>query len=907
MKQPARAAQILIALAFLAAACSNPVSDAVGALDRAIVLPLVESCSLTELQAGVSVNPGILIRFSQPMDAASVAGALSLERGGDEAVETALAWSEDGAVLSLAPRIELFENNPYVLRLSRTAKSREGHGFLDDWALRFMTGAKEDTAPPTVVGTSPEKDAADINRRSSFIVYFSEAMDEASVAAPDGLSGAFGLFRGNARVAGSASWVGTNLVFQPSEELIPYGIYALRVEASAKDAAGNALGTALEQAYSAAGETVPPTVIGVSPIAGAANVSGKSEIIVYFSEAMDRPSAENAFSLIDSNSAAVAGSIGWMGNNLLFRPAGKLRAFERYSIAVNGSATDLAGNALGLPYASAFDVFGKYVFKSLIGNTSKYQFYTPSDIEVYRSPGGVQSVFVLDSGKGRILRYDAFPETAYKSFQLIRSWEVGAISDISLGSDGSLYAVNSTRNLIEKYNLEGIMQTTLGTPGTAPGSFNKIGEMAIGSNKHFYVSDQDNTEAKRIQEFDQDFTYLRSWNNGNRNEFVISMDCGPGGELYAVVHRWGTSPYFLGIRKLDSTLVEVANWPVASSWSSSNYPSNVKVTPSGEIAVCVGETKVYDAEGTFLRTVGDGFDATLVAAAFDQEVNLYRLSASVKKYSPANAKICEWGGGVASGIDLNQASDLALAEDDTIFFIEVSVGYWEGYGHLVKRMDFFGNLTDSWPYSGRLFSGITLQRNQLLYTDVMGGCQVGKASPEDFAVSMSFSGGFGTDPGQFKYPEGIYMDASDRLYVVESYNKRLQVFDEDGAFIRQTTGFVNPVDVLVDASNVTYVLDRGTGKIVLVAEDGSKITQFGALSSPSRFAFTNDGDIVVTDSGNNRVVRYTKGGIVRASFGGYGFENAEFNSPVGIGVDRHGDIWVSDKMSRIQSFTAISD
>ena len=69
-----------------------------------------------------------------------------------------------------------------------------------------------------------------------------------------------------------------------------------------------------------------------------------------FDKAMDKPSAEAAFSLKrTSDGAAVSGSFGWYGNALIFKPSADLAAGTQYTAAVSGAAKDQAGNSLANP------------------------------------------------------------------------------------------------------------------------------------------------------------------------------------------------------------------------------------------------------------------------------------------------------------------------------------------------------------------------------------------------------------------------------------------------------------------------------------------------------------------------------------------------------------------------------
>ena len=46
-------------------------------------------------------------------------------------------------------------------------------------------------------------------------------------------------------------------------------------------------------------------------------------------------------------------------------------------------------------------------------------------------------------------------------------------------------------------------------------------------------------------------------------------------------------------------------------------------------------------------------------------------------------------------------------------------------------------------------------------------------------------GGNGKGPGQFEVAHGISIDAKGRLWVADRENQRIQIFDQDGNYIRE--------------------------------------------------------------------------------------------------------------------------
>ena len=94
----------------------------------------------------------------------------------------------------------------------------------------------------------------------------------------------------------------------------------------------------------------PPRVPSVSPRAGATEVGRTAPVVAVFDRAMNKPSAQAAFSLKrTSDGAAVSGSFGWYGNALIFAPNAPLANATSYTATVATGAKDAAGNPLAAP------------------------------------------------------------------------------------------------------------------------------------------------------------------------------------------------------------------------------------------------------------------------------------------------------------------------------------------------------------------------------------------------------------------------------------------------------------------------------------------------------------------------------------------------------------------------------
>jgi len=99
-------------------------------------------------------------------------------------------------------------------------------------------------------------------------------------------------------------------------------------------------------------DTTIPQVTSVTPTNGATDVPAGTTVAAVFSEAMDRTSAQAAFSI----SPEVSGSFSWSGDErtMTFIPGTVLRGSRLYSVGIGTGAKDRAGHNLASAFASSF-------------------------------------------------------------------------------------------------------------------------------------------------------------------------------------------------------------------------------------------------------------------------------------------------------------------------------------------------------------------------------------------------------------------------------------------------------------------------------------------------------------------------------------------------------------------------
>ncbi len=117
----------------------------------------------------------------------------------------------------------------------------------------------------------------------------------------------------------------------------------------------------------------------------------------------------------------------------------------------------------------------------------------------------------------------------------------------------------------------------------------------------------------------------------------------------------------------------------------------------------------------------------------------------------------------------------------------------------------------------------------------------------------------GSAPGRFNDPTGIAV-ANDEVFVADSRNGRIQVFDLDGNFKRQ---FGRPGDAP------------------------------GELGRPMNLTI-RDGELYVPEYFNDRIQVFGLDGAPKRVIGGSGEELVELSAPGGVAVNNDGELYVAD-------------
>lgn len=129
-------------------------------------------------------------------------------------------------------------------------------------------------------------------------------------------------------------------------------------------------------------------------------------------------------------------------------------------------------------------------------------------------------------------------------------------------------------------------------------------------------------------------------------------------------------------------------------------------------------------------------------------------------------------------------------------------------------------------------------------------------------------GGPGTKLGQFMFPHGIVADEN-YIYVVDSNNSRVQVFDKDGNFKYlfkpdKKNSLVIPRGIAIDRLERVHVVDLAQQKVFVFAKTGKFLFSYGdeqgngLLSFPNGIAIDHkSGKVFIADRQNQRIAVYS--------------------------------------------------
>jgi sugar lactone lactonase YvrE len=160
----------------------------------------------------------------------------------------------------------------------------------------------------------------------------------------------------------------------------------------------------------------------------------------------------------------------------------------------------------------------------------------------------------------------------------------------------------------------------------------------------------------------------------------------------------------------------------------------------------------------------------------------------------------------------------------------------------------------------------------------------------------------------FSRPGDVAVDGEENVYIADTDNHRIQVFDKDGVRIRMFGSKGNgdgqfnvPHRLVIDDDLNLYILDKENSRVQVLSSTGAFIRKFGGEGSgdgefnePSDIALDNAGNIYIADAGNNRVQVFNNDGTFNRKFGVQGDAEGNFQWPLALTLDANENVFVID-------------
>jgi len=112
---------------------------------------------------------------------------------------------------------------------------------------------------------------------------------------------------------------------------------------------------------------------------------------------------------------------------------------------------------------------------------------------------------------------------------------------------------------------------------------------------------------------------------------------------------------------------------------------------------------------------------------------------------------------------------------------------------------------------------------------------------------------FGKGNAKFSYPNDIAQDRAGNLYVTDTLNHRVQVFDYKGQFLLIFSGrgaskkLRYPRGICVGPDDFVYVCDNENKCVSVFKTSGGFITSFGQFKSPRGIVVDVDGFVYIAE------------------------------------------------------------
>ncbi len=273
--------------------------------------------------------------------------------------------------------------------------------------------------------------------------------------------------------------------------------------------------------------------------------------------------------------------------------------------------------------------------------------------------------------------------------------------------------------------------------------------------------------------------------------------------------------------------------------------------------------------------------------------------------------------GSATG-DLNEPRGIHIAQDGTIFVADSNnnrIQQFSPSGELLNSWGTYASILDGEAPGGTLhqpWDVVTGKDNSLYIADTFNHRIQKLSSNGEFIKTVGIFAQ-GTSSDTLWGPRAIALDQKSNVFIADTGNKRVVIYDKDLNYITQFGGtgfeagyFDEPVGIDVSDKGVVAVADTWNRRVQLFSPDESGLvyTQTGefdvdawygqSLDNKPYLAFSPKDTLFITDPEGGRILEFSLSGELIQGWQDFSVTSELISRPYGLDFDQQGNLWVSD-------------
>jgi DNA-binding beta-propeller fold protein YncE len=550
--------------------------------------------------------------------------------------------------------------------------------------------------------------------------------------------------------------------------------------------------------------------------------------------------------------------------------------------------------------------------------------YQPVDVAV--SPEG--DVYVLDKKLGQVFIFSA--DGTLKQRLGTKGDGLGQLykpESLVLSLNGDIVIADTGNSRVQVFSRAGHFLYELGNAGSEPGKFRHPNCVAVDQMGYLFVGDR---VSRTISKFSPRGVFLDAWATEHTPDDIVFDIQQNMYVLYREAGKIVQYPPFQGKTRevsLDETeknfIREALGIGIDGRGDiylldrSSNQVH--KIDQESQILLSFGSRG--KGRGQFnmpMGIVAGDADKVYIADTLNGRVQVLRVSGSVKDKLPAVIALPPILDFVQSIDTKENVADLVYVDQVGLYILSGSKGQIlvSGTAHRIVNP------------SGQPPAGPSMSRPQALHVSSQGKILVADTGNHrlqflDTDGSYRYHFGIkGHEAGEFQAPQGVTTDQEGNIYIADTKNHRIQIFNPDGIYLRsfgekseeasitdaRPGTFLFPTDLIFDSQQQLYVLDSENRRIQIFDKNGKFIKQMGGkigniqFKEPIDISLDENDYLYVADREEHRVLIFDSDGQVVLAFGSAGYGPAYFPSLSAI-ESSQGNIYVADEQAdKIQVF-----